>query len=107
MRLLNRREVCGGLALAASVWPRWSSAQTADSVPLLTAGPVRSQLLAARSRDALREEIIPVFAGSKEVKAVTEDNGIRPDSSLGFWCAADNFKGEAGPGVSRPFCQCA
>jgi FtsP/CotA-like multicopper oxidase with cupredoxin domain len=45
MRLLNRRAVFGGMALAASVWPRWSSAQTADSVPLLTAGPKRSQLL--------------------------------------------------------------
>lgn len=43
---------------------------------------VRSHLRAAQSRDALREEVVPVFAGRREVKAVTEDNGIRPDSSL-------------------------
>lgn len=43
---------------------------------------VRSHLRAAQSKAALAEEIIPVFAGRKEVKAITEDNGIRPDSSL-------------------------
>jgi acetyl-CoA C-acetyltransferase/acetyl-CoA acyltransferase len=43
---------------------------------------VRSQLRAAQSRQALAEEITPVFAGRREVKAVVEDNGIRPDSSL-------------------------
>lgn len=43
---------------------------------------VRSHLRAAQSREALLDEMVPVFAGRKEVKAVTEDNGIRPDSSL-------------------------
>jgi acetyl-CoA C-acetyltransferase/acetyl-CoA acyltransferase len=43
---------------------------------------VRSHLRAAQSRAALAEEITPVFTGRREVKAVVEDNGIRPDSSL-------------------------
>ena len=43
---------------------------------------VRSHLRASASKTALNEEIVPLYAGSKEVKAVTEDNGIRPDSSL-------------------------
>lgn len=43
---------------------------------------VRSHLRAAQSRRALTEEITPIFTGRREVKAVIEDNGIRPDSSL-------------------------
>jgi len=43
---------------------------------------VRSHLRAAGSRQALAEEITPVLVGSREVKAITEDNGVRPDSSL-------------------------
>jgi acetyl-CoA acetyltransferase family protein len=43
---------------------------------------VRSHLRAAQSMDALREEIVPAFAGRKEVKVIAEDNGIRPDSSM-------------------------
>lgn len=43
---------------------------------------VRSHSRAAQSRQALGEEITPVFTGRREVKAVTEDNGVRPDSSL-------------------------
>lgn len=43
---------------------------------------VRSHLRASASKTALNEEIVPLYVGSKEVKAVTEDNGIRPDSAL-------------------------
>jgi FtsP/CotA-like multicopper oxidase with cupredoxin domain len=49
MRLLKRREVFGGFALVASSWPRWSFAQAADNIPVLTAGPLRSQLLGPES----------------------------------------------------------
>jgi FtsP/CotA-like multicopper oxidase with cupredoxin domain len=42
---VNRREVCGGLALAAASWPRWSLAQSPDAVATYTASAVRSQLL--------------------------------------------------------------
>ncbi len=43
---------------------------------------VRSHHLAAAHRAELMEEITPVFWGRKEVKAFTEDNGIRADSSM-------------------------
>lgn len=43
---------------------------------------IRSHLLAAGHRDELREEIIPVYAGRKDMKAVVEDDGVRPDSSF-------------------------
>ncbi len=43
---------------------------------------LRSHQLASSSREMLHEEIIPVYAGSKDVKAITEDNGIRKDISL-------------------------
>lgn len=43
---------------------------------------LRSHQLASSSREMFHEEIIPVYAGSKEVKAITEDNGIRKDISL-------------------------
>jgi acetyl-CoA C-acetyltransferase/acetyl-CoA acyltransferase len=43
---------------------------------------VRSHLRAAQSRRDLAEEITPVFTGRREVKAIAEDNGVRPDSSL-------------------------
>ena len=39
----------------------------------------RSHLFAAWSRDALNEEIVPVYAGKKETKAIVEDNGIRTE----------------------------
>ncbi|MEI6537339.1 MAG: thiolase family protein [Verrucomicrobiaceae bacterium] len=42
----------------------------------------RSHLLAFRGRSALREEIIPVFTSGRESKAISEDNGVRPDVSL-------------------------
>jgi FtsP/CotA-like multicopper oxidase with cupredoxin domain len=49
MRPINRRDVCSGLALLAGIRPQWSFAQGVDDVPLLTAGPVRSQLLGPES----------------------------------------------------------
>jgi FtsP/CotA-like multicopper oxidase with cupredoxin domain len=49
MRPLNRREVCGGFALSAGLWPCWSVAQTADGTAIYTAGPERSQLLGPES----------------------------------------------------------
>ncbi len=42
----------------------------------------RSHLLASKSRGALHEEIVPVFTSGRESKAVSEDNGFRPDVSL-------------------------
>ena len=43
---------------------------------------VRSHLKAAGSASMLEEEIVPVYAGKREVKAVLQDNGVRPDSSM-------------------------
>jgi len=43
---------------------------------------VRSHLLATGSRAALAEEITPVYTTGRDVKALTEDNGVRADSSL-------------------------
>ena len=43
---------------------------------------VRSHLLAASAKPALADEIVPVFAGKRHVKAITEDNGIRADSLM-------------------------
>lgn len=43
---------------------------------------LRSHQLATSSREMLHEEIVPVYAGSKEVKAITDDNGVRRDISL-------------------------
>lgn len=42
---------------------------------------VRSHLLATQNRAFLGEEIVPMFSGGKEMKAVEDDNGVRPDSS--------------------------
>lgn len=42
----------------------------------------RSHLFATWSRDRLNEEIVPAYTGRKEVKALTEDNGIRTDAAL-------------------------
>jgi acetyl-CoA C-acetyltransferase/acetyl-CoA acyltransferase len=42
----------------------------------------RSHLRAAAHRAELDQEIVPLFAGSRQPKAITEDNGIRPDISL-------------------------
>lgn len=49
MRTPNRRQVCGGLVLATSVWPRWSFGQSSNGVAVLTAGLARSQLLGPES----------------------------------------------------------
>lgn len=43
---------------------------------------LRSHQLATSSREMLHEEITPVYAGRKEVKAITEDNGVRKDINL-------------------------
>ncbi|MEY4482860.1 MAG: hypothetical protein RL693_312, partial [Verrucomicrobiota bacterium] len=43
---------------------------------------LRSHQLATSSREMLHEEITPVYAGSRDVKAITEDNGIRKDIGL-------------------------
>ncbi len=43
---------------------------------------VRSHLLALGSRAAITEEITPVYTTGRDVKAITEDNGLRADSSL-------------------------
>ncbi|MCE9519319.1 MAG: thiolase family protein [Verrucomicrobia bacterium] len=43
---------------------------------------VRSHLLAMGSRAALAEEITPVYTTGRKVQAITEDNGVRADSSL-------------------------
>ncbi len=43
---------------------------------------VRSHLKAVAASAALAEEIVPVYAGKREVKAITTDNGVRPDSSV-------------------------
>ncbi len=42
----------------------------------------RSHLRAAAHRAELSEEIVPIFTGTRSVKSVTEDNGVRPDISL-------------------------
>lgn len=43
---------------------------------------LRSHQLATSSREMLHDEIIPVYVGNKEIKAITDDNGIRKDISL-------------------------
>lgn len=43
---------------------------------------VRSHLLALGSRAAIAEEITSVYTTGRDVMAVTEDNGVRADSSL-------------------------
>lgn len=43
---------------------------------------VRSHLNAAANQTHLATEITPVYAGTQKVRAITEDNGVRPDSSL-------------------------
>ena len=42
----------------------------------------RSHLFATWSRDKLNEEIVPAYAGRKEIKPITEDNGVRTDAAL-------------------------
>jgi acetyl-CoA acetyltransferase family protein len=41
----------------------------------------RSHLYASCSAEALQKEIMPVYVGGKEVKAITADNGIRTDNT--------------------------
>lgn len=43
---------------------------------------VRSHLKAMAAAARLAEEIVPVYAGSREVKAITHDNGVRADASV-------------------------
>lgn len=43
---------------------------------------VRSHLQAAANREALQEEIAPVYHNPKQPVAICGDNGVRPDSSL-------------------------
>jgi acetyl-CoA acetyltransferase family protein len=43
---------------------------------------VRSHLNAAAHKDHLSDEISPVYAGKEKVRAIIDDNGVRPDSSL-------------------------
>lgn len=43
---------------------------------------LRSHQLATSSREMLHSEIIPVYTGNKEVKTLTEDNGIRKDINV-------------------------
>jgi acetyl-CoA acetyltransferase family protein len=42
----------------------------------------RSHLRAAAHRSELSEEMVPIFTGTRSVKTVTEDNGVRADISL-------------------------
>lgn len=43
---------------------------------------LRSHQLATSSRELLHDEIIPTYAGSREVKAILDDNGVRKDINL-------------------------